>query len=206
MARVPADVRRHELVEAAIRVMARDGVAKATTRAIVAEADMHLGFFHYCFRSKEELLLQVLDAINERNTRAAIEHVQGHRSLRDTLRASVRAYFEHLEKNPGEHQVTYELTQYALRQPALVDVARRQYDNYLAAATRFLEAVAEATRMEWTLPVPTLARFVHNSIDGATLNWIVDRDTGQALAVLDEMAEHLASRARRRRAGPDPGG
>ena len=50
VARIPADERRQQLVEAAIRVMARDSVAQATTRAIVGEAGMPLGVFHYCFR------------------------------------------------------------------------------------------------------------------------------------------------------------
>jgi AcrR family transcriptional regulator len=199
MARVSADVRRQELVEAAIRVMARDGVAKATTRAIVAEADMHLGFFHYCFRSKEELLLQVIDTINERNFKAALEVVQARKGLTETLRASVRAYWELVEKNPGEHQVTYELTQFALRRPGLEDVARKQYDGYLTAATQFLEALADAAKVEWTVPLPVLARMVHVVLDGATLAWVVDRDTEKTVAVLDQMVDYLAGATRKRR-------
>jgi AcrR family transcriptional regulator len=191
-----ADERRKELVEAAIRVMARDGVAKATTRAIVAEADMRLGFFHYCFSSKEELLLQVLDAINQRNARAAIEHIDAGRSLRETVKASIDAYWAHVESNPGEHQVTYELTQHVLREPALAAVARKQYENYAAVATSVLETIAAATRMEWTVPLPVLARFLHNTLDGATLNWIVDRDTDKAHAVLAQLTEYLVASAR----------
>jgi AcrR family transcriptional regulator len=199
MARVSADVRRQELVEAAIRVMARDGVAKATTRAIVAEADMHLGFFHYCFRSKEELLLQVIDTINERNVRAVLDVLSPRKGLAETLRTSVRAYWELVEKNPGEHQVTYELTQFALRRPGLEDVARKQYDGYVTAATRFLEAVAEELKVEWTVPLPVLARMTQVVLDGATLAWVVDRDSDQTVAVLDQMVEYLAGVARKRR-------
>ncbi|HEX4702566.1 MAG TPA: TetR family transcriptional regulator [Pseudonocardiaceae bacterium] len=200
MARVSADVRRRELVAAAIRVMARDGVAKTTTRAIVTEADMQLGFFHYCFRSKQELLLQVIDTINQRNVIAATAVVGQGRGLKETLAASLRAYWQDVETNPGTHQVTYELTQYALRTPGLADVARRQYEGYLAMATEFLETAADAARVEWTTPVPVLARYVHTMLDGVTLAWIVDRDGAQAMAVLTEFADHLAKSARRRRA------
>lgn len=197
MPRVPADVRRRELVDAAITVMARDGIAKATTRAIVTEADMQLGFFHYCFSSKEEMLLQVIETLNERNLRAALEPVRPHGDLRETLRASVRAYWRQVEQNPAEHQLTYELTQYALRQPALAGLARRQYAEYLQAARAFLDAVADATGSEWTTPVDVLARKVQVVIDGATLAWIVDRDSTQTLAVLDLLTEQLAAQARR---------
>jgi AcrR family transcriptional regulator len=200
MARVPADVRRQELIDAAIRVMARDGVAKATTRAIVTEADMQLGFFHYCFRSKEELLRQVIDTINDHNIRAALAVVEQHGTLRETLSASVRSYWRQVERDPGEHQVTYELTQYVLRRPELADVARKQYANYLDAATEFLAAVADAVRIDWTVPLPVLARYTHTVIDGATLYWLVNRDSADALAVLDELVEHLVKSSRRRRA------
>ena len=200
MARMPADVRRQELVEAAIRVMARDGVAKATTRAIVAEAGMNLASFHYCFHSKEALLVEVIDTINGRNVRAALDVVGPRRGVGETVRASIRAYWDLVEKNPGEHQVTYELTQYALRSPGLESVARKQYDGYVAASIQFLEAIAEAARVEWTVPVPVLARMVHSVIDGATLAWVVDRETELTLLVLDQFADYLTRCSRRRTA------
>jgi AcrR family transcriptional regulator len=198
MAHVPADVRRQELVEAAIRVMARDGIAKATTRAIVAEAGMNLGFFHYCFRSKEELLVAVIAAINDQNQQAAMAVVTPHRGLRETLVASFQAYWDGVERNPGEHQVTYELTQYALRQPGLAEVARVQYDSYLQGMVQYLEAAAAANDMEWTRSVAMLAHYAHSVLDGVTLAWVIDRDSKAADAVLREAAEHIAGLARPR--------
>ncbi|HEX3782550.1 MAG TPA: TetR family transcriptional regulator [Pseudonocardiaceae bacterium] len=195
-----ADVRRQELVEAAIRVMARDGVAKATTRAIVTEADMQLGFFHYCFHTKQELLLQVIDTINQRNVTTAAQAVQRGRGLKETVLGGLRAYWADVELNPGAHQVTYELTQYALRTAGLEDVARRQYEGYLVTVSEFLANAAEATRMEWATPIEVLARYVHNVLDGATLAWIVNRDSEMAWQVLEQLAEHLAGSARRRKA------
>lgn len=196
MARISADVRRAELVEAAIRVMARDGIARATTRAIVAEAGMQLGFFHYCFRSKEELLQGVIETIAEHNDQATMSVVAPNRSLRDTLGASFRSYLDGVERNPEEHQLTYELTQYAMRQEGLAGVAAKQYETYVASTTQYLAAAAEATGIEWTAPVPVLARYVANLVDGVTLAWIVDRDTAAATAVLDHAVEHLVGNSR----------
>ena len=42
MTRIPASERRTALIEAALRVVSRNGITQATTRAIVAEADMSL--------------------------------------------------------------------------------------------------------------------------------------------------------------------
>ncbi len=57
MSRMNVDERRARLVEAAIQVMSREGVSHATTRAIVTEAVMTTGAFHYSIFSKEELVL-----------------------------------------------------------------------------------------------------------------------------------------------------
>ena len=63
MARMPLAQRRQQLVDAAIAVLTREGVPKATTRAIVAEADTSLSVFHYCFDSKQELLDAVIKTL-----------------------------------------------------------------------------------------------------------------------------------------------
>ena len=59
MPRVPAVERRELLLQAAWRILVRDGVAAATTRAICAEAGMKQGVFHYCFTNRDELLREV---------------------------------------------------------------------------------------------------------------------------------------------------
>ncbi|MCH1882391.1 TetR family transcriptional regulator [Agrococcus sp. ARC_14] len=56
MARKPAEVRRKDLVEAGLRVIAREGMHAATVRAIVAEADVPLATFHYVFESRDEMI------------------------------------------------------------------------------------------------------------------------------------------------------
>lgn len=43
-------------IESAVRVVARDGLDKATTKAIAAEADLSEAYIYRCFESKEALL------------------------------------------------------------------------------------------------------------------------------------------------------
>src|SRR4051812_47723286 len=109
--------RRELLVEAAIRVMTRDGVARATTRAIAQEADMPLGVFHYAFRSKQELMALVVQTISRRS-RADMDAVvfSGETDeVVEIVKAAMLAYFNHVVAHPLEHLVTYELTTSALR-------------------------------------------------------------------------------------------
>lgn len=189
--RVPVDLRRERLVEAAIRVMVRDGVAHATTRAIVAEAGMPLGAFHYCFRSKAELFEHVIATITDRTLQRALAVLVIEGSVEERLRAGFRAYWQHVLDKPDEHRLTYELTQYAVRQPALAGLAGRQYEAYLAANTQVIEALVDGAAVVWTVPVPVLARYVTAVIDGLTLLYLNEGDAANAGAALDVAASHL---------------
>ncbi|MEU3072668.1 TetR/AcrR family transcriptional regulator [Streptomyces laurentii] len=198
MSRRSADERREELIEAAIRVMIRDGVGRATTRAVVAEAGLPLGAFHYCFRSKEELLQSVIERIMVRASAPAVAAAAADGASADAVvRTALHAYWERIRQTPDEHLLTYELTQYALRQPGLAELARKQYAHYTEVTRESLEAMARLAGIEWTVPLPVLARHGLGVLDGLTLTWLIDRDDTLARAALDEYASYLVSVTRR---------
>jgi AcrR family transcriptional regulator len=188
-----ADARRVELLDAALRVMARDGVAAGTTRAIAAEAGMVLATFHYCFRSRNELLRELIVLLVERERDAAREPMQPGRDIRETLALAVHGYLDHLEQNPGHELVLFELNHYALRTPDLRDLADEQYREYYAVAAQLLQAAADIAGVEWTVDPDVLARLVITMTDGATTTWLVDRDTDRTRAALDVIIDHLAT-------------
>ena len=191
MARMSASERRDLLVQAAIAVMSRDGVAHTTTRAIVAEAGMQIGVFHYCFRSKEELVLEVMRTIGTRTFEAVGEVLHHTQDPVEIIQQSLAAYWRHIEADPLEHLLTYELTQYALRQPGQEAAATAQYEHYINGMVDFLSAAAEAGRFTWTTPVDVLARFVLATIEGVTFQWLVNRDSDAAKAMLGVLAGML---------------
>ena len=194
MVRLPADQRREQLTEAAIRVMTRDGVTKATTRAIVAEADISLSVFHYAFRSKQELLGAVIDRLIEQSAteaRRGMEAVDRGATLSEVIRASLQAYWDHVLAYPEKHLLTYELTQFALRTPGFEDVARRQYAQYVAAHTDFLGQLDATFGARFAWPVPVLASYLAVFLDGVTLNWLATRDDTAADALLNAVATQV---------------
>jgi AcrR family transcriptional regulator len=187
MPRIAVDERRELLVEAAIRVMVRDGVAKATTRSIVAEAGMALAAFHYSFRSKQELLENVIETITAHTLDLAVEVIGGDGGAGEKVRSALDTYWRHVVANPGEHRVTYELTQYALRHPELATIAKRQYEAYLTAASTLIESLGVA----WKAPTPVIARYLIAVIDGVTLLWLNEGDEVASRAALDLAGDHL---------------
>ena len=190
--------RREQLVSAAIRVMTRDGVVKATTRAIAAEAEMPLGVFHYAFRSKAELMAVVTQTI-ARQSKAEIDAATLSGATDDHYRlilAGLTAYFDHVVSHPDEHLVTYELTTTALRDKELEEVAKQQYDYYMHENELLLAAVAEMMGMQFTEPVPTVSRYLLSVMDGLALNWLARGDEEQAREVIQLTARTILTMIR----------
>ncbi|MFI6448256.1 TetR/AcrR family transcriptional regulator [Kitasatospora sp. NPDC050543] len=194
MTRMPSADRRRQLTEAAIRAMTRDGVAGTTTRSVTAEAGVSLSVFHYCFDSKQALLESVIATITEHSVAVVKEAIRPRATLRETVRAGFQAYWDHVGANPGEHMLTYELTQYALRHPGFEQLARRQYELYLAAYTELLEHLRREAGFELRIPAEVLARYLAAMTDGLTLNLLVLGGEGAA-EILDMIADHVAGLA-----------
>ncbi|MBA2812958.1 MULTISPECIES: TetR/AcrR family transcriptional regulator [Streptomyces] len=192
MARMPSAERRRQLTEAAIRAMTRDGVARTTTRSICAEAGVSLSVFHYCFDSKQALVESVIRAITDDYVTVVREAIRPRATLQETVRAGFQAYWDHVSDRPGEHMLTYELTQYALREPGFGHLARRQYELYRDTYAELIEQLRRDMGFELGVPVPVLARYLAAMTDGLTLNFLVLGDDTSAADVLDMIAEHVA--------------
>src|SRR5690625_5306940 len=77
--------RREQLIDAAINVLAREGMDAATTRRITDEAGLALGAFHYAFRNKDDLLQAVIERIShgiERTLQNTIVEPEDRKSTR----------------------------------------------------------------------------------------------------------------------------
>ncbi|GGY83736.1 TetR/AcrR family transcriptional regulator [Streptomyces omiyaensis] len=191
MARMPSAERRRQLVEAAIRAMTRDGVARTTTRSIAAEAGVSLSVFHYCFESKQALLEAAIETIIGDYVARVMKAVEPRATLHETVRAALRTYWEDVTAHPGQHMLTYDLTQYALREPGFEHLARAQYEQYVRSATVLVEQVGAARGTEPKVPVPTVARHLAAAVDGMTLQYLVLRDEESALEQLELTADQL---------------
>ncbi|TDU88861.1 TetR family transcriptional regulator [Kribbella voronezhensis] len=195
MARVAAEVRRAELVQAAIRVATREGLAATTTRRIAQELDISVGIVHYCFRSKEELLHEVIRVITEAQIVAAREAIVPGADLASSVRNAFLGFWQLVEATPEAQLLTYELTSWALRNAETEPLAREQRASQLAGIVEILAEVSSATGVQWSLPTEQLARMTLAITDGVTLGWLVDRDTKSAVQALEAFADQLLASA-----------
>src|SRR5690606_29910998 len=169
-----------DLVRAALRVIDRDGVHAATTRAIVAEAGVPLATFHYVFRSRDELIGELIAFVVEHETVTATESLLETTDIRSLLGKGLHAYLDLLASDPGREQALFELFHYALRSDELTELPRTQYAAYHRAARSLLEFGAARAGVTWSVPTDDLARLLVTITDGLTLAWLADRDDDAA--------------------------
>ena len=195
MARVPAAERRTELVQAAIRVATREGLSAATTRRIAKEAGVSVGIVHYCFRSKEELLSEVVREVAREGYVAAAHGLPNATgaTARDLIRAAVGAFWELVESTPDKQLLTFEVVTWALRTPGIEPIAREQRTRRIEGVKHLMGLIAEASGSEWSTPVDELARMVLDVTEGVTISWLVDRDSASAIRALDAFVDQFAT-------------
>jgi AcrR family transcriptional regulator len=218
----PIADRRRQLIDAGIAIGEREGVAAVTARRVAAEAGVSLGLVSYCFATKDDLTVAMAARIAEDTAEAAEAPLDltpppvpalvssgaptpsatpPRRSADRTtdlelaLKAALRRLWELHEAHPGRQLLTYEITTRALREPRLNDVAEQQYQSTVRSCTGVLQNVAEQVGITWDRDVEEVASLVVMAIDGATLRWLVDKDSDAALRRLGDMARMLATMA-----------
>ncbi|MGH1526125.1 TetR/AcrR family transcriptional regulator [Leifsonia sp. L25] len=207
MTRIAPAARRASLVQAALRVIARDGVAAATTRRIVAEAGMPLASFHYVFASRDELMAELVNTVvagEQSDLEPAFDPATAPPELRAAIRSGLQHYLDGVRADPDREKAMFELTQWALREPGFAPLARRQYDRYYELAERAAHGAAELTGSAWSLPVAEVARLLVTLTDGLTIAWLVTRDDAAAERSMDFAADALAALAGPPRPVPVP--
>lgn len=175
---LPSSERRLHLIAAATRVIAREGLDRATTRRIAAEADVPLGSIHYVFPDKQALVTAVLDHWVAVTAGVAAERVRTGMGIAAAARVLVRAYVEELERNPGESAALYELVLWARRTPAAGPVAARNYADYEAVVADAL--AAGARRPVDPERLAEAAQLVITVADGVALQLLASGDGARA--------------------------
>ena len=176
-------------------MIGREGFAAATTRRVCAEAGAPLAAFHYCFDSKQALLVELTEQTLAELVDVQTEGIVVGKDIAASLRATLREYWSTVEADPNRESVLMALTQHALADTKLAGVAEAQYAAYHRTARTVLDTIADACEVTWTLSRDQLSRMLIVVTDGVTLAWLVDRDGDAALAALDAFADQMAALA-----------
>jgi AcrR family transcriptional regulator len=177
---------RRRLIEAALRLFARDGYAETSVKAIAQEAGVAQGLLYHYFASKEalvqaifaECMAQVQESFTAGDTDGTPE---------ERLERIIRRSFEILRPNRDFWKLTYVIR----FQPAVL----AGLALYLAESTKAIRGTFTALFVEMGEPnAPTLAALLFAQIDGVSQHYVLEPETYPLEAVQEEMIARFCRR------------
>ncbi len=188
------DATRTRILDAALSVLAEQGYAGTTTRAVAERAGTQLSLVHYHFGSRQHLLVAVLGRENERLLERQRTLFGAPVSLSEKWRAACAALDDDVES--GYVRVLWELWAAGLAEPELGEQWR--------TATKGWRDLIEAVVAEWIaargldLPlsaraIATLVANVFQGIEVELLGGIDEKEAPhrEALAAIGQLIERL---------------
>ena len=138
------------IVDAAIRILGRDGFQKLTARNVASEAGTNLALINYYFGGKQGLLLAIYDRLErQRFERQAGMYDDPDEPLSTKWRRAVEFYQSDLEE--GFVRIHHELLVQGFSNPALAERAKERIQMW----NELLKEVAEEHLPDLGLNVPT---------------------------------------------------
>ncbi|HEJ1423827.1 TPA: TetR/AcrR family transcriptional regulator [Pseudomonas aeruginosa] len=166
MARIGAEERRQDFIEATIKVIAEHGIANATTRRIAAAADSPLASLHYVFHTKEDLFYAVYESLinlPQQSLQQAPAGATPAETVGEMLRQLVKWFIAHPERAITQ----FELFFWNLRNDP--EMAAKIYAVSIEATQ---QAIQKATGDALDhIAVATVSRLLLNLFDGLLLSW-----------------------------------
>ncbi|MFG1614406.1 TetR/AcrR family transcriptional regulator [Nonomuraea wenchangensis] len=175
---VDHDERRREVLSAARRVIVRDGIDAATTRAIAKEAGYSNGVLAHYFADKDEILLSALrqshQRIRERLT-GKVEGARGLAALRELLLDNLPLDAERTQ----ESRLEVSFWSRSLASERLAGVQRAEADELRAAVRELLGQARAAGELRGDHPddgLDDLAEHLLALVDGLSLHLLLYPD------------------------------
>ncbi|WP_040841329.1 TetR/AcrR family transcriptional regulator [Nocardia brevicatena] len=191
MAHIALDDRRRQIVDAAVEVMATEGLARTTTRRVAERANAPLGALHYSFRNKEELIHLVMD----RGAETLVECfriVDPDQGMELTIRSCIAAMWNWYQQNIGLQMALTEFGMTRIRRggdPKEVYAIWGPFGQDLLHDN--LRRAAEIEPVPPRVPVDDIARFILHRFDGLTLEYAASLDRDACRRQVDLLAEAL---------------
>lgn len=160
---------RNRLIDAALVVVARDGLGEANVKAIALEAGVTSGLLHYHFASKDELLFSAVERAGAEYVAALDALIAGHAPA-----AVFDAYLAFAAGSLHAHRplfaLRFALAVRAINEPAM---AERLAGGDAAIAARLSQVLARhAGRSAPVAADEVGARMIKAAFEGLMLSWL----------------------------------
>ncbi|MEU6998793.1 TetR family transcriptional regulator [Nonomuraea sp. NPDC046570] len=186
MAYLTAAERHARIVEAATRVIARDGLAAATTRRIATEAGVNLAALHYSFSGKDEIYAAVDESLRALIIGSPPEPATA-RTCQEVVHSLISRFQNLLRTDRQIAIAQYELLLWALRTSHKVELAAKSYQAFISMFARELEGAVDIGDRDAAL----LARYAVGTIDGIYMQNLAAGTDGVSESELDAISRAI---------------
>lgn len=169
---VDHEQRRREVVSAARRVIVRDGIDAATTRAIAKEAGYSNGVLAHYFADKDEILLSALRHSHQRireRLSAKVAGLSGLAALRELLLDNLPLDAERAQ----ETRLEVSFWSRSLAAPALAEIQRAEAAELRSAVRALLAEARTAGELGTDEDLDDLAEHLLALVDGLSLHLLL---------------------------------
>ena len=135
-----APQRREQIVWALYDCLAERGQEKVTIKDIAAQAGLPSGVIHYYFRSKDDIIAGLAEAIVEKYSRMIDERTAAESSIEKKVTAAIDFIVDELIFNRPLNHVFYNLIQMAFERQRLQSVVKSLMKEYRERLARVFEA------------------------------------------------------------------
>jgi AcrR family transcriptional regulator len=196
--KAPEADRKEQILKAALRIAARDGLKGLTIRSVAAEAGLSSGLVLFHFSSKDALLSAALEVLLE--TTAVLK--VGHNIARippslDRLLALLRQEMERLARDPWRIRLFFEYWVLGTRHPVIRRRIRAQLAAYRRAFLPLAAGVLAAEPERFAgVTAQGLATVSVGLVKGCAFQAVIDLkhfDIGQFVLAAEALMEHLRS-------------
>ncbi|MBX3251244.1 MAG: TetR/AcrR family transcriptional regulator [Myxococcales bacterium] len=174
-----------QIVQAAIRVLARQGYARTSLLDIAREAGMSKGAVHYHFPTKEALIEVVLTEACDTVQRRTLEAWPAEQAPLLGLRKALEALWEVRASRTDEALVVADLLAQSLSDPKLRPQLAEFYERAAEQMRTALAANLSAAGLEPRIPLDVLPRIVVGLLDGLVMQVFVDPEALRPEQVVD---------------------
>jgi TetR/AcrR family transcriptional regulator, regulator of biofilm formation and stress response len=166
--------RRSRIIDAALDVIAENGVAGTSHRRVAAAADVPLGSMTYHFHSMDELLHEAFTRLAEQGSAAFRSRLATARTVEDARAVVVELITAPTVGSSRDLVLNYELYTLAARVPAFRQITR----DWMARDRATFEAHFD----------PVTARILNAIIEGLTLHQALDTQPGDPAVAVEAVA------------------
>lgn len=186
--RKPAEVRRHDIIEAAMEIIRHEGVAKLTTRTLSKAVGIAQPTLFLHFGDKSRVLVALVDAIQGKLQQGIAGAGLEKLPPVDRLRAVIRFHLNFIQSQPGIPRLLFS-EELQSGDPIFRERMNQLVMSFLQILSGLIKAGQAAGELRADLDPEQSACLLISAVQGLAFRWILSNDR----FVLAEQADAVIS-------------